>query len=92
MVEDFVVGKTQDGPARGSQQRIAAAVGLSLAGSTMVRAVYFNDQRRFNRAEVDDNGAKRLLSAEFCPQLPTAQQLPQRSLCGGGRATKARAR
>ncbi len=83
MVQDLVVGQTQDDEACCHQPSVAAAVsqGLWVVRST----IGFDDETRFPAEEVDDEWSDGVLSAELrLHDLPAAQQAPKLlfSRCG----------
>jgi len=71
MVQDQMVGQTEDDKTRGDKPSIAAAVtqGLGEVGGT----ISFDDEARFIAEEVDEEGSEGMLTAEFgVHDLPAA--------------------
>jgi len=64
VVEDLVVGKTQDGQAAGTQEGIALTI--PHRRREVRSTVGFDDEARRFAEEVDDEWAQRLLTSKFC--------------------------
>ena len=76
VVEDLVVGKTQDGQPAGTQEGIALAI--RRRRREVRGAVGFDDKARWFAEEVDDEWAQRLLTSKLsAAQAAVAQHPPE---------------
>lgn len=84
-----VVPETDDPESPGLQPSSTTGVPFPVASVIVVAAIEFDDQPVFEAGEIDDVGAKRVLTAKACLRQATAAQMtPECPLRIRGVATK----
>ena len=82
LLQDFVVPKPQYGKA--TLLQVAGALRVASSLFSVLSAVNFDCQLRFDTDEIKDVCTQRLLAAEFVPGQPLAAQMPPEALFGKG--------